>query len=56
MVARTTPIGVKLKPDQPQSDEERLRILREKEQRLIAGIARTHAEIVALERQLKDAA
>jgi predicted mannosyl-3-phosphoglycerate phosphatase (HAD superfamily) len=52
MIARSTPIAIKTKPDPPEDDAERLRKLREKEHRLIAGLSRTHAEIVAIEQKL----
>jgi len=53
MVARSQPVGVKLKPDPPQDDAERLELLRklrEKERRLLDGLTRTHCEIVELEK------
>ncbi|MGB3328110.1 MAG: hypothetical protein WBA46_04095 [Thermomicrobiales bacterium] len=56
MVARTTPIAVKLKPDPPDDDAERLRRLRKQLNRCLAEAARTNAEIIKLEQQQKDAA
>jgi hypothetical protein len=63
MVARSHPIGVKLKPDPSQDDAERLRQLREALQRHLTGAerhlngaARVNAQIVKLEAKLKDAA
>lgn len=52
MIARSTPIGVKLKPDPPEDDAEQLRKLVAKERRLIAGLVRTHADIVRLEQKM----
>ena len=54
MVARSNPVGIapKPKPEPPQDELERLRSLREKLRRLLAGAQRTNDEIAALEQQL----
>ncbi len=54
MIARSNPVGIapKTKPEPDQDELERLRRLREKLKRLLAGAMRTNDEITELEQQL----